>query len=83
MEYPSVGEQHHKLTDYRSWLSDARRLAPLFLKEKIMNTENYPTFRKELGMKELSSEAMDKVKSEIANGKYEKDQVIEKIYESE
>jgi hypothetical protein len=48
-----------------------------------MTTENYPTFRKELGMKELSKEAMDKVKSEIANGKYDKDQVIEKIYESE
>ena len=83
MECPSNGEQYHKLTDYRSWLSDARRLAPLFLKENIMTTENYPTFRKELGMKELSREAMDKVKSEIANGKYDKDQVIEKIYESE
>ena len=48
-----------------------------------MTTENYPTFRKELGMKELSREAMDKIKSEIATGKYDKDQVIEKIYESE
>jgi uncharacterized protein YpuA (DUF1002 family) len=48
-----------------------------------MTTENYPTFRKELGMKELSREAMDKIKSEIAKGKYDKDQVIEKIYESE
>ena len=48
-----------------------------------MTTENYPTFRKELGMKELSREAMDKVKSEIAKGKYDKDEVIEKIYESE
>ena len=48
-----------------------------------MTTENYPTFRKELGMKEHSREDMDKVKSEIANGKYDKDQVIEKIYESE
>ena len=47
-----------------------------------MTTENYPTFRKELGMKELSREAMDKIKSEIAKGKYDKDQVIEKIYES-
>ena len=48
-----------------------------------MTTENYPTFRKELGMKELSREAMDKIKSEIAKGKYDKAQVIEKIYESE
>ena len=48
-----------------------------------MTTENYPTFRKELGMKELSREAMDKIKSEIAKGKYDKDQVSEKIYESE
>ena len=48
-----------------------------------MTTENYPTFRKELGMKELSREAMDKIKSEIAKGKYDKDQVIEKIYEAE
>ena len=83
MECPSNGEQYHKLTDYRSWLSDARRLAPLFLKENIMTTENYTTFRKELGMKELSRESMDKIKSEIAKGKYKLSDNLKEIYKQE
>ena len=43
--------------------------------------DNYPTFRKELGLKEQTKEELAQIKADIANGKLVKDQVTGALYE--
>ncbi len=47
------------------------------MKEK----DNYPTFRKELGLPERSPEELAQIKTDIANGKLVKDEVTGALYE--
>ena len=43
--------------------------------------DNYPTFRKELGITERSPEELAQIKTDIANGKLVKDEVTGALYE--
>ena len=43
--------------------------------------DNYPTFRKELGLPERTTEEIAQIKADIANGKLVKDEVTGALYE--
>jgi hypothetical protein len=43
--------------------------------------DNYPTFRKELGLPERTHEELAQIKADIANGKLVKDEVTGALYE--
>ena len=43
--------------------------------------DNYPTFRKELGLKQHSPEELAQIKTDIANGKLVKDEVTGALYD--
>ena len=43
--------------------------------------DNYPTFRKELGLAERTNEELAQIKTDIANGKLVKDEVTGALYD--
>ena len=43
--------------------------------------DNYPTFRKELGLREHTTEELAQIKTDIANGKLVKDEVTGALYD--
>ena len=43
--------------------------------------DNYPPFRKELGVKQRSPEELAQIKTDIANGKLVKDEVTGALYD--